>query len=452
MENMLKAEKRLLSLFFNKPLLIDDFNSHSLYSEIAKSIYNRLSKEYRERGLKDSISQLTAICWFDNEPALKTAIKNIFLTPLDLFDINTEVLNNLLFDLEKETQKIENLNKLEEVQKSLVSNDINKADEILSSIRLKPVESLQGTADLIVDSMDNARIFKSGLQLDKYTGLLSTKSMMSIAGEPGSMKTYFAMYYILEILKVNPTFTATFFEKEMPASDIGLRLLSYVIGDDIQSIKTLLYNRDKEKLISIYKDIIKADPEKKSLLERFIVVPDYKFNHTGDIEKYIKRYKSEIYCIDYLQQMIRDADVTSGINILMSELKDMTNSNDSFGLLLSQVNDKELAKRNNRIPQQTDMQYGTRIIQNSEQTITLFNPSKVYAGGQPMTHNHYRPEDFYLIAHKTRDAKEPKNICPFKTSMKDSFFKEVTDTKEYERMTNWLDLYQKSMKNNSYDK
>ena len=452
MENMLKAEKRLLSLFFNKPLLIDDFNELSLHTDIAKAIFSKLHKEYKERQLKKSIDQLSAICWFDNEPHLKTAIKNIFSTSLDLFDINSEVLNNLLFDLEKETQKIININKLENAQKLLISNDIAEADEILSSVRLKPVESLQNTSDLIVDSLNNAKIFKSGLQLDKYTGMLSTKSMMAIAGEPGSMKTYFAMYYILEILKTNPTFTAVFFEKEMPAADIGMRLLSYVVGNDIQSIKSLLFGNKKEELISTYNKIINNDPVKKSLIDRFIVVPDDKFNHSGDIEKYIKRYKADIYCVDYLQQMIRHSDVTSGMNILVSELKDITNSNDAFGILLSQVNDKELARRNNRIPSQTDMQHGTRVIQNCTQTMTLFNPNKVYKGGQPMAHNHYRPEDFFTVTHKTRDTREPKNICPFKTSMKDSFFQDIVDVKEYERMTNWLELYETKMKNNSYDK
>ena len=67
MENMLKAEKRLLSLFFNKPLLIDDFNELSLHTDIAKAIFSKLHKEYKERQLKKSIDQLSAICWFDNQ-------------------------------------------------------------------------------------------------------------------------------------------------------------------------------------------------------------------------------------------------------------------------------------------------------------------------------------------------------------------------------------------------
>lgn len=443
---MLNAEKRLLHIVFNKPKVISDVNVGSLYSQLAIDIYNIAKKEITERALTSAINMTVVKSWYKDQ--YLPAIKNIFSMTMDLFDYSSDLINHILFDLEKEKSKYLNRKRLEQAILALDKGDLEEADHIVQLTKIKPVEQLKSTEALIASSLNDARIFASNTRLDKTIGLLRTKSMLAIAGEPGTMKTYFSMWYMIEILKANPTFTALYFEKEMPDSDIGLRLLAYLVGKDIQSISQLLYTEKQDDLIKIYRKIVEDNPDLKSIIDRFHVVPDYKFNNAADIEKYIKLYKADLYCVDYVQQMISESDMVKGTKTFVTELKEVTNNNDCFGILLSQVNNKEVARRANRICNATDMQYGTVIEQNCAQIITLFYPHKLFKGQQPMTTSRYKKGDYFTVAHKVRDAKEPDNLSYFQVQ-DNGFFTNVTDVENQGRMQNWINAYVANAENES---
>lgn len=435
---MLNAEKRLLHLVFLKPEVIKSVNAGMLYTTLASDIFNIAAKQITERALTSAINMTVAKSWYGDK--YLPAVKNIFNQSIDMFDINIDLIHGILFDLEKEKSTFLNRLSLTKAIQLLDDGKLDEADYIVSSVKIKPIEKIRETEELIRGSLTNSRVFSSGTRLDDTIGLLRTKSMLAVAGEPGTMKTYFSMWYMLEILKKNPTYTALYFEKEMPDTDIGLRLYAYLLNYDMKSINDLLFGGRQEDLIKTYKEVINKDPDLKSLMERFIVIPDHKFDNPADIEKYIKMYKADIYCIDYIQQMIAESDMVKGTKTFITELKEITNSNDCFGILLSQVNDKEVARRSYRVAKHTDMQYGTVIVQNCSQIITLFYPHKIFEGVQPFTTERYKEWFYYTFAQKVRDAKSPKSVNFFEV-MPNGFFKDINDTSKYKQMESWLERY-----------
>jgi len=432
---MLKSEKTILSLLFSRPLLVKDFDREFLHSAEAFYIFDKLKENVKEKNLKTSVNSITASLWFE-EQTYKLIVKDIFSLNLNLFTYNLEVLNDIIYELEKEKIKEKNKSILKELYNAIESNDNIKAEEYVASLVLHRVESVKNTNETITDTLSNITLFKSGTRLDNYVGLPRTKSMIGIAGMPGTMKTYFSMYYIINILKQNKDFTALYFEKEMPKDDIALRLTAYFMQKDIEFLNHYLFNKKSDELVKMYKDVVKSNDEYKSLLERFIMLDSGDFSNVVDINKYIKRYKAKIWCLDYIQQMC-EYDINSEMNKIPTYLKDITKENDAFGIVLSQVNDKEIARRENKIPLETDMQYGTRLQQNIVQQISLFYPYKQFKGQQPMTTNKYEPNFFFCVINKARDAKEPKNVVPFFTAIDDGFFKEVTKVEDLSRMENW---------------
>lgn len=445
LRNMLSEEKIILNVLLHKPKLIHDFNINYFYTDIAKSLFKTIQKEVKERNIESSLSDLTVLLWFDKELQLQQAIRNVVSTDLDLFSFNANTINDLIFNLEKAIRKAKTQEALQKALQFVQEDNMQEADQIVASLHIQPVEALKDTYSLIAQSLNESAVFKSGLQLDKYTGLLSRKSLMSIAGEPGTMKTYFSMWYIINILRTNPTFTALYFEKEMPASDIALRIASYIIGQDMQTLKSMMFDKQGDSILENVNKLIANNPEYKSIFERFHIVDDYRFNSVADVEKYIKRYKADVYCIDYIQQMVNDSDINGGITQVTTELKQMTNNNNCFGIILSQVNDKDIARRVDRIPKDTDMQYGTRIKQNVAYSISLFYPHKAFGGKIPI--GKCLSSYYYTIIGKTRDSVNEKDVCPFIIDMKNGFFQDLTNVEDYNLTYNWFSSYREYVKN-----
>lgn len=445
LRNMLSEEKIILNVLLQKPQLIADFNVNYFYTDLAKRIFAVIYKEVKERNVTSALSDLVVLLWFDKKAELQQAINNILKTQIDLWSFNAKTINDLLFNLEKAVSKAKAEDALETALKHVREDKMVEADQIVTSLHIQPVEALKDTYSLIQQSLNEVNVFKSGLELDKYTGLLSKRSLMSIAGEPGTMKTYFSMYYIINILKNNPTFTALYFEKEMPASDVALRIASYIIGKDMQTLKTMMFDKKGNDILNDVTKLINNNPEYKSIFDRFHIVDDYRFNTVADVERYIKRYKADVFCIDYIQQMVNESDINGGITQTTTELKQMTNNNDCFGIILSQVNDKDIARRIDRIPKDTDMQYGTRIKQNVAYSISLFYPQKAFEGNIPI--GKCLSSYYYTIIGKTRDSTNPKNVCPFQVNMQNGFFEDLKNAEDYNNTMNWYDSYKKWVDN-----
>jgi hypothetical protein len=108
-----------------------------------------------------------------------------------------------------------------------------------------------------------------------------------LGGDTASLKTTSALWLVLQILKNNPTYTAIFFEKEMPIADIINKIISWVLQRDI---KDVLY--DNESCIKQMDDVLAGNHKHSAviidLLKRLKLVSPNQFDSIEDILNYVQ--------------------------------------------------------------------------------------------------------------------------------------------------------------------
>lgn len=434
-ENLVSIEKEMLSFLVQFPGYRDWIGKGTFVSREGHRIYDKIVELADDINNTEPISYMLLKRYLPSE--MDENLDEIAEFKHYYFDDEDEIfkhINSLLYEANKNKIVYRTKYQLKEVNDLINMRKFHEAQEMLQEITILDVKGILPMKQLLSESLKEVRYFKSGTSLDSLIGELGTGTMLAMAGEPGTMKTYFSMWYIFNILENNPDFIAVYFEKEMPASDIALRMLAYIREEPLSTIYAEIGDNREEK------DILKYSKSGEDLLKRFIVIPGHQFNNAHDIGRYIRKYKANIYCIDYVQLMAMNKDMNLGTMQFMTELKNITIATKTFGILLSQVNNKEVAKRKVRISKATDMQYGSVIEQHCSQIVTLFCPNIAYKGLQLFEQYQYSPEDYFVFAQKSRNS-ENYTSAKFYKILKNGFFNDIVGYYEMQRMSAWLNKY-----------
>jgi replicative DNA helicase len=273
---------------------------------------------------------------------------------------------------------------------------------IAKALKYAQIEDESNTYEKIQLSLMESNLFKTGItQIDKvYLGLLKG-NMMTILGGTGQMKTMISMWMCLQILITNPKFTCIYFEKEMPVIDISRRLASILYDVSLNNILEASQNESlKDGLLEKFEFMTNKYDWIQSIHKRFIMIPNTKFNNAADIYRIVDTMKPDLFCVDFLTQLAGKGKTSSDYTLSIGEqcdiLKSTITDTQSFGIILSQVSEKTLEKRTNKIPLISDVEWSSVLQQYSAYIYSAFFPSKYYS---EVTVN---PTYFYLICSKAR--------------------------------------------------
>lgn len=269
--------------------------------------------------------------------------------------------------------------------------------------------------------------------LDDKTSILKG-NITVIAGDTGSMKTTSALWLIIKILQANPTYTAVFFEKEMPIADIMSKIISFFTkvptGDIIANKEYGTVAMDK--ILSgehQYSDIA------VSILKRLKLVDTNEFNTIEDMLNFIESEKADIWCLDFLTQMFGDAENASAFNYKvmtgMNKIKRIVQRTGSTGIILCQLKKGTVEHRLLKVPLLDDMEWSGTIKQLANSVFMTFYPNMYYANNLQGDQRQY----FYLINQKNRFGS--KYNIPFIAYAATNTLKQPEDGKAAE----WLNAH-----------
>lgn len=269
--------------------------------------------------------------------------------------------------------------------------------------------------------------------LDDKTSILKG-NITVIAGDTGSMKTTTALWLIIKILQANPTYTAVFFEKEMPIADIMSKIISFfteVPTGDIISNK--IYGTDP--MDEILKGNHKYSDIAVSILKRLKLVDTNEFNTIEDMLNFIESEKADIWCLDFLTQMFGDAENASAFNYKvmtgMNKIKRIVQRTGSTGIILCQLKKGTVEHRLLKVPLLDDMEWSGTIKQLANSVFMTFYPNMYYANNLEGDQRQY----FYLINQKNRFGS--KYNIPFIAHAATNRLKQPPDGKAAE----WLNAH-----------
>lgn len=271
--------------------------------------------------------------------------------------------------------------------KKQISNAISSLQNLERIDYFDLLPSIKGLIDYVFE--DNNYIL-TGIQEIDQSGGIAKGNMISIVADSGMQKTMLSLWWLIKMLEINKDMRGAYFEKEMPATEIAKRILSYLLQIPNNAIK----NEETKKLWNENKD-------KFEILDRLIIVPNTKFENADDIKRIIKKEKINIWVLDYLTHLYPSESKESYDLFLKDQvikMKNTLNETDSIGIIISQVkHTSNIDTRINKIATIGDMEYGKMLKQNSSYIFSLFYPHYYY--------NDINPEWLYLIPKKTRDGK-----------------------------------------------
>lgn len=248
----------------------------------------------------------------------------------------------------------------------------------------------------------------------------SKGKILTIAGDTGSMKTGISIHLCLDLLRRNPTSKLCYFQKELPLSDMLIRIKSYFTLIENNKIKA-----EKESVDKFFKDVRNEETPRdvliKSVLGRFYIVDANKFYTVSDIESYMISTSADIFVIDYLALMA-DANGESGnfndsVQKLCYQLKSLTVNKNLVGIVLTQLKKGTVESRPNKIPMMDDMEWSGALKQVSASVIVTYYPFLYYPYEVPSN-------VFYLVVKKGRYG-QPRNPISFAVDEKTHRFKYI---------------------------
>lgn len=357
-----------------------------------------------------------------------------------LIDSYSDVDNNTIEEIFKENKEMLNqhyknrmrIKSLEEAKKYIEEGNVNKGIEIAKGLEFDTVDKLDTTWQLMLGSVYDSNGFTTGIEiLDKEFGGLHKGNLLSIAGDTGSMKTMISVWLCLKILERNPGYKCLYFEKEMPAKDIGRRLISKLLKMPQTEIMKAQSDEQKSELAGQVSDGLSNDINTFKILDRFVVVPADYFNSPMDMLRYIENYKPDIWCLDFLTQLgSGDSSDTSGYTKftmdVANKLKAYANHTDTLGIILNQVK-KGVRERKNKLITLDDIEWSSTISQVSAYIFATLYPSNYI--------NTKHKDYYYLHCLKSRFSTKP-TLC-FHASPHISDFIEIKGL-EYERMIDFF--------------
>jgi len=281
--------------------------------------------------------------------------------------------------------------------------------------------------------MEGSQIISLGDEfLDSKTSFLKG-NITAIAGDTASLKTTSALWFVIKMLIANPTYTAIFFEKEVPINDIITSIISFFTRVNKSEII-----RDKEVGIRAIEQYLNGNhPDGRSaividILSRLKLVATTEFGSIEDMANYIEAEKPDIFVLDFLTQMF-EGTTASDLNIQVmnggNKLKRIVHKTGAAGIILCQLKKNTVEQRLLKIPSIDDMEWSGTIKQIAASIFMTFFPKLYYEKSMEEKERSY----FYLCCKKNRY--EQTYEIPFKASPGINRL----DKPENEKVQKWLD-------------
>lgn len=327
-------------------------------------------------------------------------------------DANMEIVNKIFYSTIKQLKYANyNLTVTNIIEECLSSIETGATQEAV--VKLKTIPHLQqkevqeSSIDLAMTLLDSDDNFRSGIEeIDNMAGLRK-RNLMAVAADTGSQKTTWTVWFMIQTMLANPKFTAVFFSKEMDKKEIIMKIVTYFTSIETQKMMAINIildpiEREKERadMYAKIKQNIADDENFKSVMDRFTVLSPNEFNNANDIALTIEVKRPDIWCLDFLTLLGEGNGSNTTIDGFMSEqmkiLKEITVSNNSFGIIIAQLKHNTVDARTYKVPNRSDIEYGKQLKQQAYQILMLFSPSLYY------TEDVVNPRYFYAITQKSR--------------------------------------------------
>lgn len=419
-------EISLLAISMNQPEFMGRVNRELIEREDILELFEVADNVYKEN--KSSISVTTLRSKTSIDPYL---LESLNMELLCINSLSEEKLSEVFLNHTKHLTDRKNTREMikhsDNIRRLAQSGQLTAAVSYAKGIHFFDNEPLRSTSDLLYEALFESSGFKTGIgAIDDGMGGLLLGNMLSIIGDSGSMKTMVSLWLTLQVLKNNQTYTAMYFEKEMPVKDIARRLISYMLSINTQEImrianatKTGEGAGETEQLMLKMNRALGT--EENEILKRLIIVPADKFNTAGDMHALIDQYRPQIWVLDYFTMLGdeggRTADLYPFFYNTMDTLKRIVQSTNSLGIILAQLKQGTVRSRPNKLPTPADVEFGSKLHQYSAYMFATFNPIYYYDAegvGEGFQ------DRFYLYGLKNRHESPPiitlqasPKICKF---------------------------------------
>jgi len=389
-------EYKLLSLITLYPKYKNNI-PYKILSYDGREIYNWINNVMNGKSLKDYIIQEKATDSMDNKfRKLLSGRKKIREIENNDAIIN-KVFSGLVDELEDKSYRESVLVTLSHAADLAKDYRTDEALELINSIDIKSIEEEESNLKLLVKSFANTKTYKTNISdIDEQGGILGG-DLITIGGESGHEKTMISLHMMLEFLIANPTAKGIYFEKEMPKEVINVRAVSRNMFLDSQSIIKKIQEQDIEFMKKVEERL--KDPENllSDAMNRLVIKGPNDFSNAFDMIKEIEKHDANIWVLDYLTLLEGKYD---DYNFFLKDetmrLKRSLDKKKNVGIIISQLKQtSEIEKRQNRIPESNDMEYGKILKQLSAYVFMVFKPSIYYE-------DEVNEEYFYLVARKSR--------------------------------------------------
>lgn len=451
---MTPAEIGLFRILLRHPQLTRVLQDNMLISDDALNVYNLIRDEsiFDGRVSKNVFNTLL----MQKGIKIDVYILNNIFQDIDTIPADREVAKRDLLGLIKmlmiDADKHYILAQMEKVKQYAVNGKLDEAERAIRGIRLKSPDDVMGSQQLMIESVAKTSGFKSGIEeIDKNKLAFVKGEITSIVSDSGAMKTYWSMWFQLQVMIQNPKFIGLFFQKEMSVKDMGRRLLSWVVKES--SINILRSSVDDyDKAVQHYNKRLEEqlNDTMSDLLKRIFFIPNNRFGTPVDMLRFIESYNADIWVLDYMTQITSDSgNASTSYNIKVMDsinaLKQYVADTDSHGIIINQTSKNTKESKDKRITDASDIEWSKNIENVSANIYSLFYPWKhrdTFLSAPFMTGIKAMPYEksyYYLLDLKSRhiDSSAPSIL---KANPDHATFEEFTE-EEYPRPQNWYKEY-----------
>jgi len=386
----LENEHRILGLLWLLPEYLSNFTSMSLLSNrYAILILNKFNELH---ALGSSLDDVTMLLDEVDNRHIKTALETImthkgFYAKLHAKDWSTKY-TQILKHLKHNKNRLRAVDTLTIAIDYLNEGNAAEGLKMVKSINFQETKvEFPSTTQMMFDSVNESNSFKTSVPVIDKLGGFQLGELMGLGGDVGSMKTMWSVWLCLEILKQNPQFKCAYFEKEMHHKVIANRLISNTLSMDLSTIHQIeLIENIPERLKAqanikqLVKEQLAQDTEMADTLQRFQVIPNTAFNTAYDLVDIADKLEVQIWGLDFLKLLSDPTESSSDKDMerQLGVLKDFSLSKETFGIIISQLNQKTVEVRTNKIPMRTDFEWGKQLKQLCSYMFATFNPAYYY--------------------------------------------------------------------------
>ncbi len=338
-------------------------------------------------------------------------------------------LYNCLLLVDEDNRKRLAIKVIDEAREEIMRGELSEAIYKLKGLKYPPTKRIKKFGEI---GTANDNTFRTGIDDIDEGGGLALGNMLVLSGDTGSMKTMITLWMSLSILN-NTEYRVGYFEKEMLPRDIVRRVISNISGKSLNEVMSMG--------VKEYERLHEETYEKhKGILDRFVIVPNDVFDNVLDMAKIIENEGINVFVLDFFTQLGQDRmdrDFTTFTMAQSNMLKEMINTTNTLGIVITQLRKNSARSRFNKIPQLDDIEWSGSISQYASYVYSTFYPKLYY---EKMSDRY-----FYLINGKNRHN-AVKDVCLYAYPSHCNFLE--PESSEKIGMLNWLASYRQKVSGN----